>query len=309
MNQQLTDFFNGLFNDIQTNINDPKEFTGKLLLSVGIVVLLVISERLIRRIWRRTGASIKVGNVLTSLGLYFLRVIAVLLLVRIWINALDFFILLLIGIVFLMMMTIKGLFSNITAWIIILNKHFFRIYDRIEIDDVKGQVIRFNPFYFTVMELSHWFDAESPTGRTIKIPNKMILEKPVSNYNELTNYVWKEIDYLVTFQSDWENALDIMYQNVNDYYQKLLAEHFDDQKKRTTTFKTFELFDGEPEPVKIVDVQKDGIALKIRYIVYYKEGTTVQSDLHQKILKDFANAGTIEMAGNRLYVNQVNQVH
>ncbi|MBO1307859.1 mechanosensitive ion channel [Enterococcus sp. 669A] len=304
MDQSLNTFFQNLAEDIQGNINDSRDLTGKVVLSVGLVLLLILSERLVRFVVRHLVDNLKAINVLTSVSAYFLRIASALLLVRIWVNALDFLLVILLVIGGFALLSLKGLFANLVGWFLIINKHPFRVYDRIEIDGVKGEVMKIRPFYFVMMELSNWFDAESPTGRTVRIPNKQVLEEPLFNYNELTPYIWKEIKYLLTYQSDWEAALEIMETETNAYYQEFLRQNFENETQRQAAFKEFELFDGDPDPVTIMDVQDRGIEVKIRYLVFYKDGTAVQTQLHQKILKNFQANPQIQLVGNTIAIEK-----
>lgn len=303
MDQQISSFFDGIFKEIVVNIKDPSEFTGKLAMTLILAVFWFICERLVSHLALQQMKDIKALNVFFSISRFLLRLLFVIGVTWIWLNALDaLLILVLVGAIFLGL-SVKGLISNIVGWLLIINRHHFRVYDRIEIDDLKGEVLSVNPLFFTLMELGNWYTAEAPTGRTVKFPNNIILSKKVTNYNELTPFVWKEIGYLVTFTSDWQKAHQIMLQVTEEYYEEFQRTYFADPRQREKFERQFQLFDGEPSPQKIIDVQEQGVALKIRYPVCYTEGTKVATQLHEKILTAFAAERDIEMAGNRLYIS------
>src|SRR5690606_18869649 len=55
--------------------------------------------------------------------------------------------------------------QDIAAFMFIMWRHPFRLGDRIEVNDVKGDVIDQGLFKFSLMEISGWVDADQSTGR------------------------------------------------------------------------------------------------------------------------------------------------
>lgn len=302
MENEISSFFDGVFGEILDNIRDPSEFIGKLGLTLVVIVVWFLCERLISRLVLERVTDIKVLNLFFSASRFLLRLLLAVGVAWIWLNALDALLILLLTVILVIGLSVKGLISNIAGWFLIVNKHHFRVYDRIEVDGIKGEVLSVAPLYFTMMELGNWFAAEAPTGRTIKFPNSIILSKEVKNYNELSPFVWKEISYLVTFGSDWQKAHSIMMQVVNEYYHEFRKIYFADPAQQERIERQFQLFDGDPTPQRVIDVQAQGIQLKVRYPVYYTKGTKIATQLHEKILTAFAAESDIEMAGNRLYI-------
>lgn len=300
MDAKTSSFLEKILSEIVDNVQNPNELMGKSGISVVLLVLLVALEWFFTKLWRKLIANIKVLNVINTMTRFLLRFLFLISLLRLWLNALDALILLLVFIGVILSLSIKGLISNLAGWFLIVNKHHFRIYDRIEIGNVKGEVISVSLLYFTLMEISNWFEAEAPTGRTVKIPNSKILSESVYNYNEVTPFVWKEPSYLVAFESDWQNAQQIMTKVLLRYYENFEKEYLTDALYKEVVLKQLQLFDGELKPVQIVDVTENGVRLKTRYVVYYTEGTTVATTLNQEILRAF-QAAAVKMAGQRIY--------
>lgn len=303
MGESTENFWDKILEEMMNNIQDPNEFSGKIGMSVVLLLLLICLEWLFHQLWRKIIEDVKMLNIVGTITRFLLRSLFLISLTRLWLNALDTLLIVLIFIGLVLSLAIKGLISNVAGWFLIVNKHHFRIYDRIEIGNVKGEIISVGILYFTLMEISHWFDAEAPTGRTVKIPNSKILTEAVYNYNEMTPFVWKEISYNLAFESNWQLAQKIIAASLLNYYEKFEKEYLADELFKKAVMKKMQLFDGELKPVQIVDVTKDGIVLKVRYIVYYTEGTYVATQLHQEILQAFQTE-KIEMAGRRIYFTQ-----
>ncbi|MCH7585121.1 MAG: mechanosensitive ion channel, partial [Acidobacteria bacterium] len=81
----------------------------------------------------------------------------------------------------------------------------------IQIGEHKGDVIDIRAFRFTLFEIAgERVDAEQPTGRLLHVPNGLVFTEPLANFTEGFQYVWHEIPVLVTFESNWETAQQIL---------------------------------------------------------------------------------------------------
>ena len=99
---------------------------------------------------------------------------------------------------------------NLAGWFFILWRKPFHVGDRIEIGDVKGDVIDQRIFMFSLMEIGNRVDAEQSTGRVIHVPNGKVFSEPLANYTDGFQYIWNEIPVLLTFESNWEKAKEIL---------------------------------------------------------------------------------------------------
>ncbi len=76
--------------------------------------------------------------------------------------------------------------------------------DRIQVGNFAGDVIDLRIFQFTLMEIGNWVDADQSTGRVIHIPNGKVFTEMLANYSKGFHYIWNEIPFLVTFESNWK---------------------------------------------------------------------------------------------------------
>lgn len=79
----------------------------------------------------------------------------------------------------------KDLLVNLGGWLFILLRKPFKIGDRIQIDNVTGDVIDMRLFQFSVIEVGNWVDADQSTGRVINIPNGYVFTKWQANYTSI----------------------------------------------------------------------------------------------------------------------------
>lgn len=104
--------------------------------------------------------------------------------------------------------------TSFIGWINILVRAPFRVGDRIQIGDFKGDVIEINYFDTTMWEFGGtYLTNDVPSGRLIRFPNSMVLQAAVYNYSwEKFPYIWNEIPFHVAYESDLEYVSTIIRQ-------------------------------------------------------------------------------------------------
>jgi small-conductance mechanosensitive channel len=105
---------------------------------------------------------------------------------------------------------LKDPVTDFAGWLFILWRRPFDVGDRIELADVKGDVIDIRLFKFTVLEIGNWVHADQSTGRVIHVPNHKIFSDHLANYTSDFEFIWNELEVLITFESDWQKAKKIL---------------------------------------------------------------------------------------------------
>ena len=122
--------------------------------------------------------------------------------------------------------------TSFLGWIYILARAPYRVGDRIQIGDAKGDVIDVSYLDTTLWEVGgDILSSDHPTGRIIKFPNSKVLNSTVYNYSwPLFPYVWNEIKFSVAYESDLEFVSQTM--------QRVAAEEVGERMmKRVTVFR------------------------------------------------------------------------
>lgn len=297
---QVQEIYQDIFTDVQADISDSQVLVEKIIFSIAAIFVWYWLTRNLNRWYDRKIESAKVVNVVVNTSNYIFGFLFMMLFLVIWMSLADSVVLFLLLIGAIGLLSIKGLFSNFVVWTMLMRKKYFKTYDRIEIDGNKGIVTKVSFLYFQMMELSNWFDAEAPTGRVIRIPNELLLKKPVFNYNGLLKINWKEVEYTIRPDSDWEKATQILTEISEAYVHELINGRFVNKKEELEH--KIDLFDGKVDPVNIVDVTPIGITLKVRFPVYYTEGTATKTMLNKQVLRRFTDEPDIELVGTKLHI-------
>ena len=284
---------NGLTDLISDSIGISPENQVKILKSIIILVVLGVIRFAILKIvfkftedprsrysWKRS-VSFSVG---------FLTVI---LISGVWIQAIGqfgaFLGLLTAGIA----IALKDLLTNIAGWIFILARKPFGLGDRVQIGDDAGDVIDLRLFQFTLLEIGNWVNADQSTGRIIHIPNGRIFTQAQANYSAGFKFIWNEMPVLVTFESNWRQARDILQKIVSEHAESLSA---DAEKKIIEASKKYMIFYQYLTPIVYTSVQESGVLLTMRYICDARKRRVTEHEIWEDVLRDFANHKSIEFA-------------
>lgn len=181
----------------------------------------------------------------------------------------------------------------IAGWLLILVRRPFEIGDRIEFGGVKGDIIDIRLFQTSLLEIQNWVEADQSTGRIVNIPNSVIFKKENYNYSRGFEFIWNEIKVLVTFESDWKRAREIMLTHANKHSQGM--EEI--VKKRITHMaKRYMIHYEKFSPIVYVDIKDSGAELSLRYLTEAKKRRATQDVLCQLILDDFEKEEKVNFA-------------
>ena len=188
---------------------------------------------------------------------------------------------------------LKEPLTNLTGWLYIIWRSPFDVGDRIQLGQETGDVIDTNLFNFTLMEIGNWVDADDHTGRLIHVPNGLIFTATLANYGKGFKYIWNEMPVLVTFESDWRKAKNILSKIVheNSIIQTKSAE-----KKFKEAKKVFMLKKPDLEPTVITKVEDSGVELTLRYLCRPDMRRETEHKIWEDILDEFDKYDNIDFA-------------
>ncbi|MFW6223079.1 MAG: mechanosensitive ion channel family protein, partial [Bacteroidota bacterium] len=99
---------------------------------------------------------------------------------------------------------------NFAGWFYLLIRKPFSPGDRIEINAISGDVIDVELFKFSLMELGRREESDMSTGRIIHIPNGYAFRYSIANSTQGFRFIWHEIPVMVSFESNWKKAKEIL---------------------------------------------------------------------------------------------------
>lgn len=183
--------------------------------------------------------------------------------------------------------------KNMAGWMFILSRRPFQVGDRIEVTQVKGDVVDIRLFRFTLMEVQGWVDAEQSTGRLVHVPNGVVFSQPVANYTEGFAYVWEETPVLVTFESDWKLAEQLIHEALEQEAPDV--ERTAGPRIRETA-RRYSIRIGTLTPTVYISVKDSGVLLTARFLVETRTRRGREDRIWRAILERFAETPSVELA-------------
>ncbi len=265
----------------------------KILYSILILLVLgVIRFAVLKIVWRFTEDPKSRYKWKRSVS-FTVGFLTLILIASVWIKALGqlgtFLGLLTAGLA----IALKDPVTNIAGWLFILARKPFALGDRVQIGPHSGDVIDLRLFQFTLLEIGNWVDADQSTGRIIHIPNGSVFTQTQANYSAGFKFIWNEIPVLVTFESNWRQARDLLQKIVSDHAEDLSA---DAERKIIEASKKYMIFYQYLTPIVYTSVKESGILLTMRYICDARKRRVTEHEIWEDVLRAFAKNKDIEFA-------------
>jgi small-conductance mechanosensitive channel len=265
----------------------------KILYSIVILVVLwLIRFSVLKVVWRSTDDP-KTRYTWRRTVSFTVGLLTIILIGSVWIKAIGqfgtFLGLLTAGIAIAM----KDPLTNIAGWVFILTRKPFGLGDRIQIGNHAGDVIDLRLFQFTLLEIGNWVDADQSTGRIIHIPNGTVFTQNQANYSAGFKFIWNEIPVLVTFESNWSKAKEILDRIVREHAEKLSAEA---EKRVLEASKKYMIFYQYLTPIVYTTVKESGVLMTMRYICDARRRRATEHEIWEDVLTEFALHKDIEFA-------------
>ena len=198
---------------------------------------------------------------------------------------------------------LKDPVTNLAGWFFISIRKPFSVGDRIEINETRGDVIDQRPFAFSIIEIGNWVDADQSTGRIIHIPNGWTFIHTIANYTQGFNFIWNEIPVLITFESNWQRAKEILTA-IATTHSAIKSEHAEKQVRRAAN--KYLIHFTHLTPIIWTDVKASGVLLTMRYLCEPRRRRGTSSEIWEDILTEFAKNPDIQLAypTQRFYTQQ-----
>jgi len=277
---------------LQNNLGLSIGVQGQIAVTCIIVLVLLIVRRMtLGLVWRQTHDA-KLRYRWQKATTYFVSLIGILMLGRVWFGGFheagNFLGLFAAGIA----IALKDILVNIAGWLFMVWRRPFSVGDRIQIGTMAGDVIDVRLFHFTLNEIGNWVDADQSTGRVIHIQNGRVLTDVIANYSEGFEYIWNEIPVLVTMESDWERAKELLLEIVQRDSADIVKAAEESVKHST---KKFMILYTTLTPTVYTKVGEDGVVLTMRYLCEPRKRRVTEQTIWEDVLRTFAKEPQIDL--------------
>ena len=280
-----------------SKITTIEELYLYLILSTFIVIVLFLGFRKVGKIIINKKISGRKEYIISQSYIFVLNVLEVLVLLFIWDDYIKSLMTLISVISAAMTIALREIIMNFFCGLYIKVKKPFKVEDRIQIEDLKGDVMSISALDFEVLEVSTKEENGQSTGIVVTFPNSVVFSKAIKNINKGFKYVWNELTVKVKMDSDLPNNKKELYKIVNGLeVVKNIPKKMKEQVDITNA--TNRVYFNNYDPIIYTKLVDDHIELTIRYLMHPKKSRYVESVIWNKIYTSYKNGKIDLFIGN-----------
>ena len=192
---------------------------------------------------------------------------------------------------------LQDVIASFAGWFAIGLSDLYTVGHRIQIAEMKGDVIDISVMRTTVMETGGWVSGDLYSGRVLRIPNSYVLKGPIFNYSQGFRFIWDEIKVPLVVNSDQHLAREILLQVAKDNVASYLAEAERSWKRVADNYR---LENPRLEPTLSLVVSGGSLEFTLSYIVDYTNRTSMKDRLFTQIAEEVTRSnGRLSWATSR----------
>jgi small-conductance mechanosensitive channel len=194
-----------------------------------------------------------------------------------------------VGIIYVL----QDLILSIAGWAFIMIRAPYSTGDRIEISNIKGDILDIRLFQTVLMEVGNWVGGDQSTGRVISFPNSFAFKHMVFNYSTGFPFIWNEIKAQVTYESNWKKAEEIILNIVNEQ-----AEGIENKVKPLIKemANKYLIQYSKLTPITYINIKDSGVEITLRYLTEIKDRRNSEDFITRTMLEAFTKEEDIDFA-------------
>lgn len=176
--------------------------------------------------------------------------------------------------------------SSFIGWLYIIIRSPYRIGDRIQLGNFKGDVVEISYLDTTLWEFSgDYLSNDLPSGRLIRFPNTLVLESEVYNYSwRQFPYIWNEIPFHIAYESDFAFVEEVLKQTTGEILGSGMHEEVKQLKNFIRETAVDEITIREYPFVTFRTNSNTWIEVAVNYLVDPKKASAVRSSIIKKAI-------------------------
>jgi small-conductance mechanosensitive channel len=182
---------------------------------------------------------------------------------------------------------LQDVVASLGGFVAIGFSNLYRVGDRIQVNETKGDVVDISVMRTTIMETGKWVSGDLYNGRIVRIPNSTVLRGLVFNYSQGFRFVWDEIRILLTFESDHSYAREMLLRVGRETVSDYLMAAQDAWKQIVDNYRVEHPF---LEPTVTLQVSSGSLEFSLSYIVDYARRPIVKDQLFAKIVDEVVSS-------------------
>ncbi len=282
-----------ILNTLKDVIGIQSEYVILIIISIVAIVVIKFINKIINRFYKagsHTGRDVfkfsQRCNLITNIVLVFVIFV-------IWEGHLDNVVTIISFISAGATIALREVILNLFAGIYIKVAKPFVVEDRIEVGDIKGDVVLITAMSFKVLELGDRVNGEQSNGIIVNIPNSQIFSNSLKNYTTAFKYIWTEMKVNVDMDADINAHKKKLYEIVNNNTViKSIPKKMD--KAIDAASSNYRIYYNNLKPIIYTEYVDNHIEFTVRFLVHPKKERNVLDDLWISIINS-AQKGEIKL--------------
>jgi small-conductance mechanosensitive channel len=182
---------------------------------------------------------------------------------------------------------LQDMIASVAGWFVISFNNLFRVGDRIQVDQTKGDVVDISALRTTILETGNWVSGDLFNGRIVRIPNSLVLRSMTFNYSQGFRFVWDQVTVKFDSASDHLMARTMLLQIATETVSDYLVEA---RKSWQKLAENYRVEDPLLTPTVALIGTGGSLEFSLNYIVDYTKRTVVKDQLYTKIVDAVASS-------------------
>ncbi len=177
---------------------------------------------------------------------------------------------------------LQNVILSIAGYFFLIGKYGVRVGDRVQIADVKGDVVDIGLVRLHIMEVTGG-PAPRPTGRVVAFSNAIVFQASSGMFKQIpgTNFLWHEITLTLDPHSDYRQVEKTMMEAVNkvyaEYGDKLETQRRNVERSLNSTLESF-------SPESRLHLTQTALEVVIRYPVELGNAGEIDDRITRELL-------------------------
>ena len=185
-----------------------------------------------------------------------------------------------------MTIALRDIIYNFFSGLYIKIKRPFKIEDRIQIDDLRGDVMNISALDFEVLEISTNENNGQSTGVVVSMPNSYIFTKPLKNLTKGFKYIWDELTIKVELDCDLAANKQEIYKIVNSNETvKSIPKKMKSEVENLNN--SNRIYFNQYDPIIYTKIVDGHVELTVRFLMHPKKARYVESVIWNKIYNSY----------------------
>jgi small-conductance mechanosensitive channel len=180
---------------------------------------------------------------------------------------------------------LQNLFLAIAGYFILIGKYGVRAGDRVQIADIKGQVVEIGILRLQILEVSGMDGDAQPTGRIVGLSNSVVFQ-PLSGFFKQVpgaSLIWREINFTVARESDYHVVEQLTFDAVNSAFADYQADLEKLRSKMESIVESVSI--GSLQPKIRVRMTQIGIEVNIRFPTELRRAAEISDRITKSLLR------------------------